>query len=88
MRALETSAAAHQSRAASACRVQLSILDNMRTQSSRHLDSLDTYLYVPNSFQVKPGARINADLFVGRGLGVGLQVRLLGWLNLEAVSLA
>lgn len=30
-------------------------------------------MYVSNSFQVKPGARINDNLFVGRGLGVGLQ---------------
>lgn len=46
----------------------------MRAQSSRQLDASNTYLYVPNSFQVKPGARINSELFVGKGLGVGLQV--------------
>ena len=39
---------------------------------------MDPYLYVTNSFQVKPGARINDNLFVGHGLGVGLQVRLSG----------
>jgi hypothetical protein len=35
----------------------------------------DHYIYVSNKFQVKPGAKISNDLFVGPGLGVGLQVR-------------
>ena len=34
----------------------------------------DQYIYVPSKFQVKPGAKIRNDLFVGPGLGVGLQV--------------
>ena len=34
----------------------------------------DHYIYVSNRFQVKPGAKITNDLFVGPGLGVGLQV--------------
>ncbi len=35
----------------------------------------DHYIYVSNKFQVKPGAKITDDLFVGPGLGVGLQVQ-------------
>ena len=35
----------------------------------------DHYMYVSNKFQIKPGAKITDDLFVGPGLGVGLQVR-------------
>ena len=35
----------------------------------------DHYIYVSNKFQIKPGAKITSDLFVGPGLGVGLQVR-------------
>lgn len=35
----------------------------------------DHYIFVPSKFQVKPGAKIRNDLFVGPGLGVGLQVR-------------
>lgn len=34
----------------------------------------DQYIYVPSKFQIKPGAKIRNDLFVGPGLGVGLQV--------------
>ncbi|KAL3148346.1 hypothetical protein ABBQ38_013803 [Trebouxia sp. C0009 RCD-2024] len=33
----------------------------------------DHYIFVPGSFQIKPGAKIRNDLFVGPGLGVGLQ---------------
>ena len=32
------------------------------------------YIFVPSKFQIKPGAKITNDLFVGPGLGVGLQV--------------
>ena len=35
----------------------------------------DHYIFVPSKFQVKPGAKIRNDLFVGPGLGVGLQVK-------------
>lgn len=35
----------------------------------------DHYVYVSNKFQIKPGAKITNELFVGPGLGVGLQVR-------------
>ncbi len=35
----------------------------------------DHYIYVSNKFHIKPGAKITNDLFVGPGLGVGLQVR-------------
>lgn len=35
----------------------------------------DHFIFVPGSFQIKPGAKIRNDLFVGPGLGVGLQVR-------------
>lgn len=34
----------------------------------------DHFIFVPSSFQIKPGAKIRNDLFVGPGLGVGLQV--------------
>ncbi|DBA73916.1 hypothetical protein WJX79_008469 [Trebouxia sp. C0005] len=33
----------------------------------------DHYVYVSNKFQIKPGAKITNELFVGPGLGVGLQ---------------
>ena len=34
----------------------------------------DQYIFVPSKFQIKPGAKITNNMFVGPGLGVGLQV--------------
>lgn len=42
-------------------------------QSPRYAVNPDHYIYVSNKFQIKPGAKINDNLFVGPGLGVGLQ---------------
>lgn len=47
--------------------------------SSTRLEStlsqlIDDFIYVSNDFTVKEGARLTADLYVGKPLGFGLQV--------------
>ena len=44
------------------------------------------YIYVSDDFQVKEGAKLAEDLFVGKPLGVGLQVTLFS-LHPLAISL-
>lgn len=38
--------------------------------------SQNEYIYVPDDFKVKEGARLTENLVVGKALGVGLQVTL------------
>ena len=35
------------------------------------------YIYVPDNFKVKEGVKLAEDLFVGKALGVGLQVNFI-----------
>lgn len=45
-----------------------------RTDAKHPSSSQDEYIYVPDDFKVKEGARLTEQLTVGKPLGVGLQV--------------
>ena len=49
--------------------------DPPRTDAKHPSSSQDEYIYVPDNFKVKEGARLTEQLTVGKPLGVGLQVK-------------
>lgn len=50
--------------------------DPPSTDAKHPSSSQDEYIYVPDNFKVKEGARLTDQLTVGKPLGVGLQVTL------------
>lgn len=48
--------------------------DPSKTDAKHPTGSQDEYIYVPDDFKVKEGARLTDQLSVGKPLGVGLQV--------------
>ena len=48
--------------------------DPCKTDAKHPSSSQDEFIYVPDNFKVKEGARLTEQLTVGKALGVGLQV--------------
>lgn len=44
------------------------------TDAKHPSSAQNEYIYVPDNFKVKEGARLTENLIVGKALGVGLQV--------------
>lgn len=48
--------------------------DPPKADAKHPSSSQDEYIYVPDDFKVKEGARLTEQLTIGKALGVGLQV--------------